>query len=210
MIDKRLKSFKSSAKESRVEAPPWSCKCGRLCIEIREYRYVIINAPVPYGSSSCRIHTCQPHTRVLLTLNIHTILKNQYLLRLPLVNLVFRDLGFLINLQVGRRRSPARERGLSPVRDGVGSPSRDWSPVRKKPLPGFWANVREGPHWLLNKYIPYLGSRVGEPDPETDLFLVGSGKFSPDPDPIDTYFGYVTLYKQEKNILKIKLLHIFR
>jgi len=39
----------------------------------------------------------------------------------------------------------------------------------------------------------------------------GSGKFSPDPDPIGTvpYFGYVKLYKQGKDILKIELLYIF-
>ena len=41
-------------------------------------------------------------------------------------------------------------------------------------------------------------------------FLVGSGKFSPDPDPIGIYFGYVKVFKQGKNILNIELLHIFR
>ena len=40
--------------------------------------------------------------------------------------------------------------------------------------------------------------------------LVGSGKISPDPDPIGTLATYVKLYKQGKNIKKIELLHIFR
>ena len=34
-------------------------------------------------------------------------------------------------------------------------------------------------------------------------FLIETGKFSPDPDPIGTYFGYVKLYKQGQNCLKI-------
>jgi len=67
----------------------------------------------------------------------------------------------------------------------------------------------EHKNWFSARYVRYECWRIPPQGCESGCgrirtFLSGSGKFSPDPDPISN------VVKQGKNILKIELLHTYR
>ena len=92
----------------------------------------------------------------------------------------------------------AYPKNLTIYRGGIIPPPSDYLPFKKL---GFrYENIS----------LP-CGQGCGSGSGRIRTFLVGSGsgagsgKFLPDPDPISTYFGNVKLYKQGKNMLKIKV-----